>query len=318
MSNRWAAESAQVCDGQPSAAAVEEVTPILADLGAITVRRLLPRKARRLVGPWCFLDVFGPVKQAGLKPMDVPPHPHIGLQTVTWLFAGDALHRDSLGAEARAVPGSLNLMTAGRGIAHSEETPSDATGAVHGVQLWIALPDAHRDTAPAFHHYADRPHVDVPGGRVTVILGRMWEVSPPGRTFSPLIGAEIAADRAPRVVLPLDPSFEHAVVPIDSGLALDGRALAADTLYYLGTGRDEICLAVEPGRRPRALLLGGAPLGESVLMWWNFVARTAEEIVSAREDWQAGRRCGEVRGYPGTRLDAPAYVARPVPANPMS
>ena len=318
MSNRWPAESAQVCDGQPSAAAVEEVAPILADLGAITVRRLLPRRVRRLVGPWCFLDVFGPVKQAGLKPMDVPPHPHIGLQTVTWLFAGDALHRDSLGSEARAVPGSLNLMTAGRGIAHSEETPSDATGAVHGVQLWIALPDAHRDTAPAFNHYAERPHVDVPGGRVTVILGRMWEVSPPGRTFSPLIGAEIAADRAPRVVLPLDPSFEHAVVPIDSGLALDGRALAADTLYYLGTGRDEICLTVEPGRRPRALLLGGAPLGESVLMWWNFVARTAEEIVSAREDWQAGRRFGEVRGYPGARLDAPAYVARPVPANPMS
>jgi quercetin 2,3-dioxygenase len=318
MSNRWPAESVEVCDGQPSAAAVEEVAPILADLGAITVRRLLPRKARRLVGPWCFLDVFGPVKQAGLKPMDVPPHPHIGLQTVTWLFAGDALHRDSLGSEARAVPGSLNLMTAGRGIAHSEETPSDAAGAVHGVQLWIALPDAHRDTAPAFNHYAERPHVDVPGGRVTVILGRMWEVSPPGRTFSPLIGAEIAADRAPRVVVPLDPSFEHAVVPIDSGLALEERALASDTLYYLGTGRDEICLTVEPGRRPRALLLGGAPLGESVLMWWNFVARTAEEIVSAREDWQAGRRFGEVRGYAGERLEAPAYVARPVPANPLS
>jgi len=157
MSNRWPAESAQVCDGQPSAAAVEEVAPILADLGAITVRRLLPRRARRLVGPWCFLDVFGPVKQAGLKPMDVPPHPHIGLQTVTWLFAGDALHRDSLGSEARAVPGSLNLMTAGRGIAHSEETPSDATGAVHGVQLWIALPDAHRDTAP--------PSTTTPTGR---------------------------------------------------------------------------------------------------------------------------------------------------------
>ena len=318
MSNRWPAESVEVCDGQPSAAAVEEVAPILADLGAITVRRLLPRKARRLVGPWCFLDVFGPVKQAGLKPMDVPPHPHIGLQTVTWLFAGDALHRDSLGSEARAVPGSLNLMTAGRGIAHSEETPSDAAGAVHGVQLWIALPGAHRDTAPAFNHYAERPHVDVPGGRVTVILGRMWEVSPPGRTFSPLIGAEIAADRAPRVVVPLDPSFEHAVVPIDSGLALEERALASDTLYYLGTGRDEICLTVEPGRRPRALLLGGAPLGESVLMWWNFVARTADEIVSAREDWQAGRRFGEVRGYPGQRLEAPAYVARPVPANPLS
>ena len=284
----------------------------------MAVRRLLPRRQRRLVGPWCFLDVFGPLQFAAGKPMDVPPHPHIGLQTVTWLIEGEALHKDSLGSQALAVPGALNLMTAGRAIAHAEETPPHSSGRLHGVQLWIALPDAHRDTAPAFHHYADRPHVDVPGGRVTVILGRMWEVSPPGRTFSPLIGAEIAADRAPRVVLPLDPSFEHAVVPIDSGLALDGRALAADTLYYLGTGRDEICLAVEPGRRPRALLLGGAPLGESVLMWWNFVARTAEEIVSAREDWQAGRRFGEVRGYPGERLDAPAYVARPVPANPMS
>jgi len=216
------------------------------------------------------------------------------------------------------VPGALNLMTAGRGIAHSEETPADAAGVLHGVQLWIALPDAQRDVAPAFVHYADRPRVDVPGGRVTVILGRMWEVSAPGRTFSPLLGAEIAADRAPRVVVPLDRTFEHALVPIDSGLALDDRALAPDTLYYLGTNRDEVCLRVEPGRRPRALLLGGAPLGETVLMWWNFVARTADEIVAAREDWQAGRRFGEVRGYPGPRLEAPGYVARPVPANPMS
>ena len=318
MSNLWPAESAEVCDGQPSVEGVEEIAPVLADLGAITVRRLLPRRARRLVGPWCFLDVFGPVKQSGRKPMDVPPHPHIGLQTVTWLFAGDALHRDSLGSEARAVPGTLNLMTAGRGIAHSEETPADAAGAVHGVQLWIALPDAHRDVAPAFHHYAERPHVDVPGGRVTVILGRMWEVCPPGKTYSPLLGAEIAADRAPRVVVPLDRAFEHALVPVEAGLALEDRPLAPDTLYYLGTGRDEVCLRVEPGRRPRALLLGGVPLGESVLMWWNFVARTADEIVAAREDWQAGRRFGEVRGYPGARLEAPAYVARPVPANPMS
>ena len=318
MSNLWPAESAELCDSQPFADVVEEVSPIVADVGSITVRRLLPRRARRLVGPWCFLDLFGPVKQSGRKPMDVPPHPHIGLQTVTWLFAGDALHRDSLGSEALAVPGALNLMTAGRGIAHSEETPAGATGVVHGVQLWIALPDAQRGVAPAFDHYAERPHVDVPGGRVTVILGRIWEVSPPGRTFSPILGAEIAADRAPRVVVPLDRVFEHALVPIDAGLALDDLRLAPDTLYYLGTGRDEVCLRVEPGRRPRALLLGGAPLGETVLMWWNFVARTTEEIVAAREDWQAGRRFGEVRGYPGARLDAPAYVARPVPANPMS
>jgi quercetin 2,3-dioxygenase len=318
MSNLSTLENAEVCDGQPSAPALQEIEPLVADLGSIAVRRLLPRRARRLVGPWCFLDVFGPVAQAGRKPMDVPPHPHIGLQTVTWLFAGEALHRDSLGSEAVAVPGALNLMTAGRGIAHSEETPAGATGVVHGVQLWIALPEAHRHEEPAFDHYRERPRVDVPGGRVTVLLGRIWEVAPPARTFWPVLGAEIAADRSPRVIVPLDRTFEHAVVPVDDGLALDEQTLVRERLYYLGTGRDELCLRVEPGRRPRALLLGGAPLGESVLMWWNFVARTSEEIVAAREDWQAGRRFGEVRGYPGARLDAPPFVARPVPANPLS
>lgn len=318
MSNLWPVEEAEVCDGQPSAGVVEEVSPVVADVGSITVRRLLPRRARRLVGPWCFLDVFGPVAHAGRKVMDVPPHPHIGLQTVTWLFAGEALHKDSLGSEALAVPGALNLMTAGRGIAHSEETPPGAAGPLHGVQLWVALPDAHRHVDPAFDHHPERPKVDVPGGRVTVILGRLWEVCPPGRTFAPILGAEIAADRAPRIVIPLDRSFEHALVPIDAGFALDDRVLARDTLYYLGTGRDEVCLRLEPGRRPRALLLGGLPLAETILMWWNFVARTREEIVAAREDWQAGRRFGEVRAYAGARLEAPALVSRPAAPNPMS
>src|SRR5260221_7028452 len=144
MSNLWPAESAELCDSQPSADVVEEVSPIVVDVGSITVRRLLPRRARRLVGPWCFLDVFGPVKQSSRKPMDVPPHPHIGLQTVTWLFAGDALHRDSLGSEALAVPRARNLMTAARATAHSEETPADASAAPHCVQLRIALPHAPR------------------------------------------------------------------------------------------------------------------------------------------------------------------------------
>jgi len=284
----------------------------------MAVTRTLPHRDRRMVGAWCFVDRYGPLDIAGQAGMRVPPHPHTGLQTVSWLVSGEVLHRDSLGSEQLIRPGELNLMTSGRGIAHSEESPASRPAVLHGVQLWIALPDAQRGIAPAFDHYSERPHVDVPGGRVTVILGRIWEVSPPGRTFSPILGAEIAADRAPRLVVPLDRAFEHAVVPIDAGLALDDLRLAPDTLYYLGIGRDEVCLRVEPGRRPRALLLGGVPLGETVLMWWNFVARTTEEIVAAREDWQAGRRFGEVRGYPGARLDAPPYVARPVPANPMS
>jgi redox-sensitive bicupin YhaK (pirin superfamily) len=315
MSNLSRAEGAQLCDGQPSAGAVQEVEPILADLGPITVRRLLPRRARLLVGPWCFLDVFGPAR--GEKVMDVPPHPHIGLQTVTWLFEGAALHKDSLGSEALAVPGALNLMTSGRGIAHSEETPRGFSGALHGVQLWVALPDAHRHVAPAFDHYTDRPEVALAGGRARLLLGAMAGVAGPGRTFSPILGADVTAD-GPRLVVPLEPAFEHALLPIAPGFAIDDRPLVPERLYYLGTGRGELCLRTIADGPGRALLLGGAPLGETILMWWNFVARTSDEIVDAREDWQAGRRFGEVRAYEGPRLEAPPFVARPVPANPMS
>jgi redox-sensitive bicupin YhaK (pirin superfamily) len=145
----------------------------------------------------------------------------------------------------------------------------------------------------------------------------MWEVAAPARTFAPVLGAQITADRSPRIVVPLDGTFEHAVLPIDPGFALDDRPLAPDTLYYLGTGREELCLPIQAGRRPRALLLGGRPLGETVLMWWNFVARTGDEIAAARADWEAGR-FGEVAGYPGPRLEAPPLVARPAPPNPMS
>jgi quercetin 2,3-dioxygenase len=318
MSRRASLDYAEICGGDPAAAIVQEIAPVTVELGAISVRRLLPRRERRLVGPWCFIDVFGPVDQATGKVMDVPPHPHIGLQTVTWLFEGDVVHKDSLGSEALATPGTLNLMTAGRGIAHSEETPEGAKGSLHGVQLWLALPDEHRHTEAAFDHYRQRPETDVPGGRATVILGRMWEVAARGRTFWPVLAAELVADRAPRMIVPLDGTFEHALLPIDAGFVLGDVPLVADTLYYLGTGREELCLPIRGGHRPRALLLGGRPLGETVLMWWNFVARTTEEIVAARDDWQAGQRFGEVAAYAGPRLEAPPFVARPVPANPMS
>jgi redox-sensitive bicupin YhaK (pirin superfamily) len=317
MSNLDRADAAEVCQGRPSAGEVQEVEPLVADLGAITVRRLLPRRVRRLVGPWCFLDVFGPVAADG-KTMDVPPHPHIGLQTVTWLFAGAVLHKDSLGSEALAVPGALNLMTAGRGIAHSEETPAAFAGPLHGVQLWVALPDAVREVDPAFDHHPGRPQADLPGGRATVILGALAGVAAPGRTFSPIVGADLTIDGAARMIVPLDPAFEHAVVPIEGDLSLDARPLLSERLYYLGTGRTEVCLGATAHAGGRALLLGGAPLGETILMWWNFVARTSAEIATAREDWQAGRRFGEVTAYAGSRLDAPPFVARPVPANPMS
>ena len=305
------------CTSDPARGTLQPVDALLADLGGFTVRRFLPRRARRMVGPWCFLDAFGPLEFRGRKVMDVPPHPHIGLQTVTWLVDGEALHNDSLGQRALARPGALNLMTAGRGIAHAEETPPENSGRLHGFQLWVALPDADRHVAPAFDHHPVQPEAELPGGRAVVFLGDVAGARSEARAFSPIVGAELRGEPEACLRVPLQPGFEHALLPFEGHAELDGQALAADTLYYLGTGRREI--ALRSGPLPfRSLLIGGAPFGETILMWWNFVARTPDEIREAREDWQAGRRFGEVRAYDGPRLDAPPIVARPVPANPMS
>ena len=286
------------------------------DLGGMAVRRLVPTRGRRMVGPWCFLDLFGPVDFERDKPMDVAPHPHIGLQTVSWLFEGEVLHKDSLDSEALARAGALNLMTAGAGIAHSEETPPAHSCRLHGAQLWLALPEARRHDAPAFDHYAERPVAEGAGWRARVILGGLGEVDAPGRVFSPLVAAEVTVDAGAYAALPLRPGFEHAVVPIDPGLAYDGDPLAPDTLHHLAAGEDE--LPLRAAGRARLLLIGGAPFPETILMWWNFVGRTTDELVAAREDWQARRRFGDVRRYAGPRLAAPAFTGRPVPANPVS
>jgi redox-sensitive bicupin YhaK (pirin superfamily) len=250
--------------------------------------------------------------------MDVAPHPHIGLQTVTWLLQGEAVHKDSLDSEAVARPGALNLMTAGRGIAHSEETPARNSGALQGVQLWVALPDAHRDDAPSFDHHPERPIVEIGACRATVLVGELDGVAAPGRTFTPLLGAELFLAPNAWALLPLRADFEHALLPLDAPLACEDGPLAADHLYYFEPGRSELALRTASDAA-RVLLLGGAPFDEPILMWWNFVARTTDEIVAAREDWQAGRRFGEVCRYAGARLDAPAFAgSRPVAANPMS
>jgi redox-sensitive bicupin YhaK (pirin superfamily) len=248
--------------------------------------------------------------------MDVPPHPHIGLQTVTWLLEGEMLHKDSLGSEAVARPGTLNLMTAGRGIAHSEETPLRNSGRLHAVQLWVALPDAHRHVDPVFDEYAERPSLERRGSRVQVILGQVAGTNAPGRTFWPLMAAEASLEPG-AADIPLAAEFEHGVLPLVGECELDGQRLVPNSLYYQAPGPTELNIrATSTGAR--VLLIGGAPLGETILMWWNFVARTTDEIVAAREDWQARRRFAEVRGYSGERLDAPPFMARPVPPNPMS
>ena len=311
MSNLLPSPDALECEAESTSAPSLTAYPARsADLGGgFVVRRALPQGGRRLVGPWCFLDHFGPLAFDVGKPMDVPPHPHIGLQTVTWLIEGEVLHKDSLGHEQLISPGQLNLMTAGRGIAHSEETPPRHSRALHGLQLWLALPGAHRHAAPAFHHYGELPMVTLGTGRATVVIGEFEGVRSPAPTYSKTVGVELAAERNGRTDVPLAPSFEHAIMRIDGHVGLDDRMLAPDALYYLGTGREELSLQLGVGAR--LMLLGGEPFSERILMWWNFVARTPEDISEARSDWEQGhRRFGDVRAYVGNRLPAPPLTLR--------
>lgn len=315
MSNASGEPTAEACARGDCPGPVREAIPAREmTLGDLAILRLLPAPKRRLVGAWCFLDAFGPLTFREGTPMDVPPHPHVGLQTVTWLLDGEVLHKDSLGCEETARPGTLNLMTSGRGIAHSEETPPGHSGRLEGVQLWVALPEADRHVEPSFEHHAELPVVERPGLRATVVLGSLAGARSPGRAFSPIVGADVHVEAGVRAALPLDPAFEHAALLLRGQGEVAGASLADATLLYLGVGRSEVELRTVGGEPLRLLLLGGAPFGETVLMWWNFVARTADEIREAREDWQAGRRFGEVTAYAGRRLDAPPFVARPVPS----
>ena len=313
MSDLAPAEAALRCRGSgPEPPCVELLPAREASIGpGQEVLRALPRRARRMVGPWCLLDRFD-ASRLGRLPgapavMDVPPHPHIGLQTVTWLFGGEVLHRDSLGSEQRIRAGELNLMSAGRGIAHSEESRGAAAAGLAGLQLWTALPDAARNGAPRFDHHGDLPRWTGDGVDAVVAMGRLGAANSPARVFSPLLGAEIRFHGG-AASIPLDPSFEHAIYVVAGGLTLEGAAAMPDVLAYLGAGREGIELAAEAGSV--AFLLGGAPFREEILMWWNFVARTDAEMVTARDDWEAGSRFGEVRGYPGGRLAAPRYTTR--------
>jgi redox-sensitive bicupin YhaK (pirin superfamily) len=277
-----------------------------AQVGDMTVRRLLPLRLRRSVGAWCFVDHYGPMSVDGVAEMQVPPHPHIGLQTVTWLFTGNVLHRDSLGSEQMIRPGQLNLMTAGRGIAHAEESPAEHDPELHGVQLWVALPDARRGVEPAFEHHADLPDTAAGGFGVTVFMGALAGTRSPATAFSPIVGAELTARDQTRTGLALDPGFEHVIFVVDGSAEVEGTLLGPGHLLYLPTGRERVGVAAPGGSR--LLLLGGVPLGEPLLMWWNFVARTPEEIAAARADWRDGR-FGGVGGYTGDPLPAPPLNA---------
>ena len=291
-----------------AAVAVEVVTPREVPLGgprAMTVRRTLPQKQRSLIGAWCFVDHYGPDDVADSGGMLVPPHPHTGLQTVTWLFTGEVEHRDSGGVRALVRPGAVNLMTAGDGIAHSEvSTPGTTT--LHGVQLWVALPEATRDAARAFDRHEPTP-LDVDGATVRVFLGALAGTVSPVGTHTPLLGAEVVLPPGGSVALDVDPAYEHGLL-VDSGsVSLCGTSLVRGELGYTGVGAQRLVVEDLGGNGARLLLLGGAPFGEEIVMWWNFVARTHEEIVAMRAHWNArSERFGEVDGYVGEPSWLPA------------
>lgn len=284
-------------------------------LGTLAITRALPVRDRRLVGPWCFLDRYGPLTFTDGRPMDVAPHPHIGLQTVTWLLDGEVAHDDSLGVASVLRPRGVNVMTSGSGIAHAEQTPRDNTGRLDGVQLWTALPDADRHAAATFAHVEEVPAFETPGGIVQVFAGGLQDAVSPAPYFSGILGADLQLHAGHSLSLPLDPTFEHAVLVLSGDCTFDGQVLGERALYYLGRARTEASFASLAGGR--VLLIGGPPFPETILMWWNFVARTPEEIASARADWEAGHRFGEVTAYDGPRLSAPSLVrmARPNPAS---
>lgn len=271
------------------------------------VRRLLPNRGRRLVGPWCFVDHYGPDDIAGGPGMQVPPHPHIGLQTVSWLLDGVVHHRDSLGSDALIRPGELGLMTAGRGISHAEQSPQPHPDLLHGVQFWVALPSGSRDVEPAWDHHADLPIVAEGGAVATVILGSHAGATSPGRAYSPIVGVDVALDGSGDTLVPLEAEFEHAVLVMSGAAVVDGAALGTGAMLYLGCARHDLRLgATGPAR---VLLLGGAPFDEEIVMWWNFVAHSGDEIADAREQWVAGTTFGRVAGYGDRRLDAPSLTA---------
>ncbi|MEU9927785.1 pirin family protein [Streptomyces anulatus] len=311
MSNLDRQATPSVCGGRGFVVA-EPVRELLAprrvQLGEGTeVRRLLPNLGRRMVGAWAFVDHYGPDDIADEPGMQVPPHPHMGLQTVSWLHDGEVLHRDSLGSLQTVRPRELGLMTSGHAISHSEESPKEHARLLHGAQLWVALPEAHRTIEPHFQHHTDLPVVTAPGVTATVILGELDGAASPGTSYTPIVGADVTLAGGAEARLPLDPDFEYAVLSMSGEAEVDGVRVLPGSMLYLGCGRTELPLrgVSDAG----LMLLGGEPFEEELVMFWNWIGRSHEEIVQAREDWMNGTRFGEVKGYDGLPIPAPELPA---------
>jgi redox-sensitive bicupin YhaK (pirin superfamily) len=290
---------------------VERITSHTSDVGGIALQRALPTARRRNIGAWCFADHAGPAETE--KPMRVGPHPHTGLSTFSWLIEGEILHRDSLGSEQVLRPGQVNLMTAGRGISHSEE---GLTTRIHLAQLWIALPDAERERAPSFQHFPDLPRTALAEGwEATVLVGEFAGQRSPVPSFTPLLGVDLVASGPACAALALDPGFEHGVMLLEGEVEVAPaghdavETVTPGTLLYVGPGSARVELRC--AATTRLLLLGGSPWATPPLLWWNFVGREPAEMQAWAADWarEDGGRFGHVTGFEGPRLAVP-----PVPA----
>ncbi|OYC98748.1 pirin [Microbacterium sp. Yaish 1] len=281
----------------------------------MSVHRFLPQRDLPLVGAWCFLDRFGPQRTR----MRVEPHPHIGLQTVTWPLAGEVHHRDTLGSDVVIERGALNIMTSGAGIAHSEYSVGDEPIPLDALQLWVALPEERRHGAPDFERHVGLPELDLGGGATaTVVVGELAGSASPATMHTPIVGAELRLPAGAVVDLPLETAWEYAVVPVFGSVRVDGTdaadadadagaqdAVAPGALLYLGDGRRGIRLTAGD-EEATVFLLGGEPFGDEIVMWWNFVGRSHDEIEVAREEWEtASDRFGHVVGHGDERIPAP-------------
>jgi len=274
-----------------------------AELGeGFMVRRALPTRERRMVGAWCFLDHLGPVDLRRSGGMHIGAHPHTCLQTFTWMMEGEILHRDSLGSEQVIRPGQVNLMTAGHGIAHTEDSLEGES--LHAAQLWIALPPEHAGVAPAFDHYPDLPAWSRNGVQFTLLAGGFEGQIAPTRIYSPLVGLDLHAPASGTVSLPLQRGFEYGILSTGGSISINNVDIDSNTFVYLEPGAETLELALPANGR--CLLVGGEPFGGTISMWWNFVAASRDYINQAYVDWQQGSgRFPPVPGAEGRRLDSP-------------
>ncbi|WP_180059665.1 MULTISPECIES: pirin family protein [unclassified Acinetobacter] len=277
-----------------------------AEIGQGTViKRALPSRHKRMIGAWCFLDHAGPVHFPQGDGLDVGPHPHIGLQTFTWMIDGTMMHTDSLGTHQLIQPKQVNLMTAGYGISHTEVAPESETQ-MHAAQLWIALPDDKINMAPQFDHYPELPVVTQDGIELTVLVGEFLQTKSPVKVHSELLGVDLSSSESQSTVLPLNPKFEYGFMALEGTASINGHELNEDNMVVLEPGLTQVKIDLHAGGR--VLLLGGEPFESPILLWWNFVGRTQEELNIAREQWiNQDERFGSIPDYDGPRLEAPAF-----------